>query len=320
MRNVSFARAMAAIVAFAFVMSPVQAAPAFAPAPKPAFDGFVAINPPRADVPVGALWVDDYGPTGEAATQDNLETVRSLSGMSIDKGFQLALSAGILQLIGIDPKAQSHYSAHFGDLSIVRLKDPAKLSGPQGEPRIVEALKAGSVTVSSDSDLGLGGQLSGFSASASGNATVDRTHAYSIEAHDMFIAVRVAIPERIATKEEDLRLDGSRNRATIRDYSVTLDSSGCIGAICTLSVAVSHIGAAEAQPSPYAQLTPGETRLTLPVPTADGQGGLFDSLLVRRILPCSVQRTDGCRNKDRLLAHFEGRSLRSVEQVRAPGW
>jgi hypothetical protein len=48
----------------------VEAAPDFAPNPKQAYQGFVAINPPRADVPVGALWINNYGPTGDAAGSD----------------------------------------------------------------------------------------------------------------------------------------------------------------------------------------------------------------------------------------------------------
>ena len=57
-------RPLLALIPLACLLSSpsVFAAPDFAPNPKQAFAGFVAINPPRADVPIGALWIDGFGP------------------------------------------------------------------------------------------------------------------------------------------------------------------------------------------------------------------------------------------------------------------
>lgn len=110
---------------------PASSASGFAPNPRQAYPGFVGINPPRADVPVGAPWIDGYGSTGDGASPDNLETVKSLSALSIDKNLQLDLDIGILGLLGIDPKVHDHYVAHFSDISIVRVKDVSRLSWKQ---------------------------------------------------------------------------------------------------------------------------------------------------------------------------------------------
>src|SRR5690348_12347357 len=104
------------------------AAPSFAPSPRQAFEGFAGINPPRADVPLGALWIDAYGPTGEPAATENIEPVRSLNGLTIDKNLQLSLSFALFDLLGSGPKARGHYSARFTDLWIIRVRNLTKLS------------------------------------------------------------------------------------------------------------------------------------------------------------------------------------------------
>ena len=169
----------------------------FAPNPRQAFEGFVAINPPLHPGPHRGL-------SGSTATArlarvpwcDNLETVRSLNGLTIDKTMQLSLTIGLLQLFGIDPKARDHYVARFGDLSIVKVKDSSRLPGVKGEPRIIEALKAGTVTISSDSEIGLSGQrVSWRAGEVQASGGVDRARQFSIDARDMFIAIRIATTE-----------------------------------------------------------------------------------------------------------------------------
>lgn len=301
---------------------PLRAAPDFAPNPKQAFQGFVGVNPPRADVPVGALWIDGYGPVGEAASQDNLETVKSLSAISIDKNLQLDLSLGILNLFNIDPKARDHYTAHFNDLSIVRVKDISRLPGVKGEPRIVEALKAGTVTVSSDSEIGLNGQSTGFQISpVSGSTTNDRAKTYSIEAHDMFIAIHVATPEVVQSKEQELRIAPDGRSARIDDFLIVISAGSCGSAACPPALAVIKLNT-QTQTSGAGTPVPatGTFDLPLPVPTSDGQGGLFDRVSLHWIAPCNVRKADGCRKEPRLLAHYEGTRLRDMNAIKAKGW
>ncbi len=283
------------------------AAPEFAPSPRQAFEGFVAINPPRPEVPIGALWINGYGPTGEGAAPNNLETVRSVSALMIDKGFQLALSVGLLDLLGIDPKARDRYTARFTDLSIVRVKDVGRLSGPKGEPRIIEALKAASVTVSSDSELGLNGQSLGWQSPVRGSTTNGRTKSYSIEARDMFIAVRVATPE--ITRSKDFLLVFAREHcapapaACVPRAGVAKLNTQTVPAVDT-----SELGANM------------QASLKLPVPISDENGGLFDTLIVRWVSPCGERKMEGCRGEPRVLARYEGTHLKDAAAVDAKRW
>jgi hypothetical protein len=299
-----------------------SSAPDFAPNPKQTFQGFVSINPPRADVPVGALWIDGYGPTGEGASADNLETVRSLSNINIDKNLQLALTLGVLNLLGIDPKASDHYTAHFSDLSIIRVKDLARLSGPKGEPRIIEALKAGDVTVSSASDVGLGGERDSFQSAVTGSGNGDRNRSYSIEAHDMFIALHVATPEVTRGPDRELRISDDGTRAKLDDFLVLISPGSCGSFVrCAPRLGLAKVNSeAVVSVDPVQLQTGSEADLKLPLPIADGAGGLFDSLSVRWLAPCSEMKAEGCARNGRILVHYEGTLLKDLSSPHAKGW
>jgi hypothetical protein len=299
------------------------AAPEFAPNPRQAFDGFTAINPPRADVPVGALWINGYGPTGDGAGKDNLESDKSLSALTIDKNLQLSLSLGLLQLFGIDPNARDHYTARFTDLSLVRVKDVDKLPGVKGEPRIVEALKAGSVTISSDSEIGLNGQNSAWQRSdPQASGTADRAHIYSIEAHDMFIAIHVATPEVTHGKDQQLRLSSDGRSARIDDFLLIIDSSKCAPKPpCKPQIGIEKINSE--MPASVARTDldqNGTIRLPLPVPISDGAGGLYSTLAVQWVPRCADQKAAGCGKEPHIIARYEGTRLADLSHVDGKGW
>lgn len=309
--------------ALTFLSATAAAAPAFAPDPKQAFEGFVAINPPRADVPVGALWITGYGPTGEGAAKDNIETVRSLNGITIDKNMQLSLSLGLLQLFGIDPKARDHYTARFTDLSLVRVKDVGALVGVKGEPRIIEALKAGSVSISSDTEIGLNGQNSLWhrgTIDAAGNA--DRTRVYTIEARDMFIAIHVATPELTQSKEQLLRPAEGSASARIDDFLIAIRRDQCAPtASCKPQLGIVKINTQMPSTLATTALDASDSvDLPLPVPISDGSDGLYSRLALHWIAPCSVRKVEGCGKEPRLSAHYEGTGLRDLAKMDAKGW
>ncbi len=321
-----FVRPLFALIYPASLLLPaqLQAAPDFAPSPRQAFEGFVAINPPRVDVPVGALWIDGFGPTGESAGPDNLETVRSLNGLTIDKNLQLSLSLGLFDLLGIDPKARHHYIARFADLSIVRVKDVSRLPGIRGEPRIIEGLKAGSVTISSDSEIGLNGQsIPWLQSKVEGSGTSARTRSYSMEARDMFIAIRVATAELTRSREQSLELRKDGRSARVDDFLIVFgrDQCGAAPNACSPELGIVKINTQTASSvDTRAMQANGEARLPLPIPVSDNRGGLYSTLVVRWIAPCSVRRGEGCGRAARLAVHYEGVRLQSREKVNATSW
>lgn len=312
------------------VPSRLGAGPAFVPSPRQSFEGFVAINAPRPEVPVGALWIDGFGPTGEAASADNLESVRSLNGVTIDKGLQLQLTAGLFGLLGIEPRLRDRYTARFTDLTIVRVKDVTRLAGPKGEPRIIEAVKAASIIVSTDGELGLNGRTLGWQPSeVEASSTNARTRNYAIEGRDLFIAMRVATPTLVTGKERLLNVADTASgeaRARIDDYLIAIRAARCPAPTekyaCPTSYGIAKLNSypLAAPPEQIAANNHSETRLPLSVPVADERGGLFDALMVRWIAPCAVRKVAHCRNDPRLVARFVGTRLEDLKSPKAKSW
>lgn len=307
--------------------SPALAAPDFVPSPRQSFEGFVAIQAPRPDVPVGALWIEDYGPVGEAAPADNLETVRSLNGLTIDRQLQLSLTAGLFDLIGIEPRYRDRFTARFTDLSIVRVKDIARLTGPKGEPRIVEALKAGSVLVSSDGEAGLNART-GWTLSQSEATTANgRTRAYSIEARDMFIAVRVARQELTRSQRREVRLVASNAReiARVDDFEISV-APQCPPAEAQCAkppkFAVRKVSThPDASPPNMVEAdAEGAAALDLPVPVADEEGGLYTKVHLQLLEPCAVRKVEDCGRRRRLFAYYSGVRLTPLKLSSSTRW
>lgn len=327
----SHGRFLAALCATTMLVAiPAAGAPSFVPSPRQAFEGFVAINAPRPEVPVGALWIDGYGPTGEPASPDNLETVRSLNAVAIDRGFQLSLTVGLFNLLGIEPRLRDRYTARFTDLTIVRVKDVSRLSGPKGEPRIIEALKAGSVIVSTEGEMGLSGRTIGWQSREIEATTANgRTRNYGIEGRDLFVAIRIATPKLVLSEVRELdinRIGTNEANARIDDYLIIVRGSSCSPPAeqpcAPESFGVTKLNSFPASAPAEQVVAKGdsEVRLSLPVPIADDKGGLFDTLAVRWIAACAVRKVEFCGRAPRLLTRFEGMRLEDLKTADGRDW
>lgn len=273
--------------------------PRLAPNPGDAYAGFAALDEPRAEIPVGALWVQGYGSHGAGAAPDNLETVRGVSALAIGRSMQLSLTLGLLRFLGVDPLLRDQMSVRFTDVSIVRVKDLSKLEGPTGEPRIVEALRAGSITVSTDSSFSLNADGGGIldEIGTVGRANGGRTRTFALEARDMFVAMRVVTPRVARSGEKEVKLGrDSAAEADVEGYRIAVDASEvdqCVAAAadataletCSrgtpLIISIARARAGDASDLPTQNVTHrladavGSLRVPLPVPVADGRGGLL---------------------------------------------
>lgn len=346
-------RMAAGLAALLLASAPCAAVPDFVPTSGKIFEEYHAMDQPRTDVPVGALWIQNYGPTGEGAASDNLETIKSLTGVAINNDLQLSLTAGLFTLFGLDPSYKNRVTARFTDVTIVRVKDMAKLSGPPEEPRIYEALKAGTITITTDNSIGLD-----FDAGARahrlpvvGRADTGRNKSLTIDGRDMFIAYRVATMKAVRGEAEEVRVragdDGAD--AEVGDYRIVVDTAElekCMaeaGAAeqakaCEadkgigLSVLKADAPAANPAGSPAAIYNlakdMGQAKLLpLPVPVADGKGGLFTSLLVQPDLDYVEAKRNGSAKggmslsaKSRVTATLRGTRLDTLRNPQAVGW
>lgn len=257
--------------------------PAFVPRPSGIYQRFTALTEPRVELPVGALWVTGYGPSGPGAAADNLVTERSLSGITFDNDLQLSFTAGLLKFFDLDPSIRNKVTARLADMSIVRVRDLAALPGPAGQPRLYEAVKVGTVTITTTRDVGLDIQSHAL---AQGLAVIERgstgaIRTYTIEGRDIFFAYRLA--RFLTTSGERQHLDVLPDRG----WHVRLDGADIAFAPEATRTLANTCSA------PSGQLTSNGVPITdvaagasdrpkpLPVPISDGRGGLYDALLVR---------------------------------------
>lgn len=334
--------------------APAFAMPDFIPKPAEAYEGYVALEMPRADVPVGALWVQNFGPSGEGASPDNLVTERSLSQVTISSDLQLGLTVGILKFFGLDPSYRNRLSARFGDLSIVRVKDMAKLSGPSSEPRIYEAVRAGTITITTDNDIGLKleTRAAGQNLPVVGRSDNGSRRSFSMDGRDMFIAFRVASQEEVrgALDEVRLRMGDGGWAGTINGRDFVIQSEGLCAEggsaeratlpISTPAEAVSGgvppnsrdltLPAVIARPEQAERPASSEGRspsFPLRVPVSDGKGGL----LVEAVVQTSEKKsragndaptlcTSSAAASIKATVQLVGRRLQAFRNPKAPRW
>ena len=319
--------------------------PDFIPNPSNAFEDFEALEQPRADLPVGALWVQGFGPYGPGAALENIETVRSLSGFALNREMQLRLTLGIASLLKLDPGYRSRVSARFSELSIVRVKDASKLEGPAGEPRVYEALKAGTITITTDSDLSadLDGSISSAGVPILGRGDNGRVRSFTIDGKDMFIAFRVVTSKQVRSQPDVARLRpiGQSLGAVIHGHEIHLDAAGlnqCLCAAADLEAAkqcevekqlAAKIRKAGSAADGEWQNAGGGNPIAAPlrVPVADGQGGLYTGLGLTRefqIVPASEGQGRTCSfklgEKSRIIATLEGTRSEPLKKPKSAGW
>lgn len=340
-------RALASLLAVAASSAPLPATatPSYVPTGTDIFEDYTALSEPRADVPVGALWVQNFGPFGEGAAADNLVTVRSVSGLSLNREQNFRLTLGLLSFLNIDPALRSQVSARFTDLTIVRVKEVAKLPGPSGEPRIYEAIKAGAVTVTLNNDVGtdLGTGFGAGSLPAVGRGQAGRKRSFTIEGRDLFIAYRVVTPKLVKQepREVELRDDGVslgsgeyRLAASLGELEKclctarsTAETARCI-AEAEIPVVLSRPnGSASGESVVRSKLRNGvATNIKLPMPISDGAGGVLTSLSAALSLRSSKRDggQEGCfatvGGKSKIVVTFEGERLESSKSPHARGW
>ena len=332
-------RAISFVASVAFLaQEPASAAPQFVTQPSEIFEQFSALKEPRADLPVGALWVQDYGPHGEGAVADNLVTVRSLSGITLSGDLQLRLTLGLAALLNLEPGYSRRISARFSDLTIVRVKDFSKLAGPAGEPRIYEALKAATINITTDRDIGfdVGGALTVKNLPVVARADTGGKKSFTIDGRDLFIAYSVAasVPSQGQAREVEYGAAREINVA-MRDYRVRLQAPAPTAASAagpcpptTVTLIRRSKGGDEASSAithDFSTPDGGLLNLPLPAPVADGEGGLLTAIVVKAVRAnferASPTAAASCSGENlRLSLRLEGERLEKLENAKAPGW
>jgi hypothetical protein len=300
--------------------------PGFIPTTRHLYDRFTPLAEPRPEVPVGALWIEGYGATGEGAVADNIVTTRSLSGFTFDADFQASLTLGLLKFLDLDPSYRKKVLARFADLSIIQVKDWSKLSGPVGEPRIYEALKAGTISITATGTAGLDIESRALSQDTPviGRGTTGLARTFVIDGKDLVFAIHVASYRPVRT--EPVRVTVSRKRpqaASLSRYTLLLSAAADAHALdpglCLqrLDYRLQSRGRIDPSPAGMIELDAkgGEKLISMPVPEEGLGGALLTDVRVswkpEDKQRCSVRTIDVQRT---------GFGVVTQQGSHAPGW
>lgn len=255
------------------------ARPAFIPPPQRAFADYQALPRPARELAVGALWIDGHGTYGPGAAPDNIETLPGISAVAIDNDLGASLSLGFLQYLDLDPTLQNKVTVRLNDVTLVRVKDMTRLQGPSEQPRVYEALRAGSATITTTKEVGLAIEARAIEQSLPvfGRGSTGRRSTFSIEVKDVYLAVRIATLRAASSRLYRIRLGPEPESVEL--HGLTLRVSSDRSDNCrTGEVSASKGSGIVVPPTEFDPRTPVELKLAAPV--GDG-AALFDRLSIR---------------------------------------
>lgn len=117
------------------------------------FDGFQAMTFPRANVPIGAKWFPDVGPSGAGATADNVSTQEGLSEAGFSQSTKASIVASLGSFLGLTSNFATTNNTALTDLSITSVIDYTRLDTvAAGEQVLAQAIKAGSISIVTDAN------------------------------------------------------------------------------------------------------------------------------------------------------------------------
>lgn len=266
------------------------ARPAFIPPPQRAFAGYQALLRPARELAVGALWIDGHGTYGPGAAPDNIETLPGIGAVVIDNDLGVSLSLGFLQYLDLDPTLQNKVAVRLNDVTLLRVKDMTRLQGPSEQPRVYEALRAGSATITTTKEVGLAIEARAIEQGLPvfGRGSSGRRSTFSIEAKDVYLAVRIATLRAVGSRPHRMVLGREPESVELHGLTVRV-SSGRSDSCQKGEVSAFKGSGIVVPPMEFDPRTPVELKLAAPV---GNRAALFDRLSIKPDVapasPCAV--------------------------------
>ena len=220
-------------VAFLFPLALASCAASLAdPREMPLFGGYTVLEIPTNEVPLGATWLQGYGPTGEGTGPDNIATESGLTAVTSSREQQRNVGLRAAPFVTINPSSRTRAAVNFSDVTIHRVKDLAALGFKPGESRIYEALRAGrlNVQVEQGSRSEVSGGARQFPVDLSGELSTQKQSNVGVEGNNLFVAYKVITAEPRSTKASRGRFRQGDNgwAASVAGYEARIPfSSSC---------------------------------------------------------------------------------------------
>jgi len=160
--------------------------------------GFRIMEAPTSELPIGALWQQGYGPIGPGAPAEEVATRRSFDSLSLSRAARSGLEIRMAEYLGLQPQSSAKLSATISEISVLSVRDPAKLGYGPGDTYVSDAMKASKITITTEdaaeADLLAGMVSQRVRVTARGSAQGQET--LTFEGVDLFFAYRVVRLEK----------------------------------------------------------------------------------------------------------------------------
>jgi len=197
----------------------------------PLFGGYRVMEIPKADVPLGARWIDGYGPAGEGVRPEDVVVESGIASLDSSNGRERSASLRIEPVASAASASRNSMAAELSEVAIHRVKDVAALGLRPGESWLYEAIKAGEVNVqvgqSGTGDVALG--VRGFPLDVAAEADGASQRSVTVQGTNLFVAYRVIRAEPVRAKKERSRFVRVPNgfSAAAGGYTASIVGQSC---------------------------------------------------------------------------------------------
>lgn len=157
------------------------------------FKEYDALVTPRADVPIGALWIPGIGPSGNGA-EGNIAITKGVSSNTISSNVRKQIGLGLGKLFGLGGGRNTVKSVELADVEIHRVSDIGELKINAGQQFLLEAIKAGRITIvideASNATLNANAATQGIPITA--NLDLGNVRKVTLDGSNLFLAYQVA--------------------------------------------------------------------------------------------------------------------------------
>lgn len=190
---------------------------------------FTAISFPKKSLPIGAVWFQGTGPTGQAAEESNIEKVGGVSSSSISAEQKKGMTLALAKYLGLSGGSAKNLKAEYTELESYRVRDLFATGFSSGKSILREGIKAKAVTLITDAStaLALKSNAEAKGISANIEAGSGKKSSVSLAGSDLFVAIGVVTFETHQGKVSQAPIDNTiRHRTLIGPYQVWFSSSG----------------------------------------------------------------------------------------------
>lgn len=183
--------------------------------------GYQSFNPPRTDVPIGAVWMDGPGYMGAGLPLAQIR-VQDAPDMLTDFSSRAAFEANIATMLGLSVDTGSDSSVQLKSIQIESVADYTDLPFGKADAFIVNAVRVKDFSIKTKSNNA--GDISGEIAKKPGvsgaSVVASTTDTVDVSGSDLYVAYKVLRTSKPKIASKSLSFNYKPSRVTVDGYTL----------------------------------------------------------------------------------------------------